>query len=360
MVGTDEVASVARRFSLAGPVSAVAPIEVGIINATFLVSCGATRYVVQRLNATVFGDAEAVLANVARVSEHVARKVALSGGRTLTLVLAVAGGGWLRDEGGSYWRCYDFLEGCKSVNSVATLGQAREAGRAFGEFLRLVGDLPAAELVETIPDFHQTAVRYERLLAAVHADRCGRAGGVAAELAAIRQREPLTTRFQALEERGVVRRRVVHNDTKINNVMFDEVTGKAVCVIDLDTVMPGLALHDFGDLVRSAANPAAEDERDLEKVVPRMDVFGALAEGFLAGAGDALSESERRELAVAPQVLALELAMRFLTDHLCGDVYFQIQRAGQNLDRCRAQLALLGGFEAAEQEMTRRIAQLSC
>jgi len=359
MVEPEEVAAVARRFKLAGPVSGVTPIEVGIINATFLVSCGACRYVVQRLNSAVFSDAEAVLVNVSRVSEHLARKAARDGGRALTLVWARDGGGWVRDEGGGYWRCYDFIEGCKSVNSIGTLGQAREAGRVFGEFLRLVGDLAPTELIETIPDFHHTAHRYERLLEAAGADRCGLAAGAAPELAAIGQRKALTTRFGDLEARGEIGRRVVHNDTKINNVMFDEATGEAVCVIDLDTVMPGLALHDFGDLVRSAANPAVEDERDLTRVVPRMDVFGALAEGFIAGAGDALSARERSELAVAPQVLALELAMRFLTDHLDGDVYFQVHRAGQNLDRCRAQLALLCGFEAAEEEMASRVAQLA-
>jgi hypothetical protein len=350
MLDIGEVAAVARRFELDGPVSSVAPIEVGIINATFLVRCLAARYVVQRLNAGVFGDPEAVMGNVARVTAHLAGKAASGGARGLTLVRALDGGGWVKD-GGSYWRCYDFLEGCRTVSVIETLGQAREAGRAFGGFLRLVGDLPVEDLVETIPQFHDTLARYERLMQAAAGDGCGRAGAVGAELASIRQRKPLAARYRDLEARGEICRRVVHNDTKINNVMFDEVSGEAVCVIDLDTVMPGLALHDFGDLVRSATNPAAEDERELARVVPRMDVFGAIAEGFIAAAGDILNPRERAELAIAPQVLALELAARFLTDHLEGDRYFQIQRAGQNLDRCRVQLALVAGFEAAEEQM---------
>jgi len=359
MLDIGEVAAVARQFELDGAVSTVEPIEVGIINATFLVRGVVARYVVQRLNAGVFRNPEAVMGNVERVTAHLAGKAASGGGRALRLVRTVDGGGWVK-EGGSYWRCYDYVEGCKTVNVIETLGQAREAGRAFGEFLRLVGDLPVEELVETIPQFHDTMSRYERLMQAAARDVCGRAGAVGRELAAIRQRKPLAARFQDLEARGEIRRRVVHNDTKINNVMFDAVSGEAVCVIDLDTVMPGLALHDFGDLVRSATNPAAEDERELARVVPRMDVFGAIAEGFLAAAGDILTQREREELAIAPQVLALELAARFLTDHLEGDGYFQIQRAGQNLDRCRAQLALLAGFEAAEEQMLELLGKGIC
>lgn len=347
---TGEVAAVARRFRICGPVRSVEAIEVGIINATFLVACVGGRYVVQRLNGAVFSDAEAVMGNVARVTAHLARKARATGSRALALVAAWDGSGWVA-QGGCYWRCYDFIEGCKTLNVIETLGQAREAGRAFGEFLSLVGDLPAGELVETIPGFHDTRGRCERLMQAAAADCCGRAGAVAADLAAVRQRGPLAARFEDLEARAEILRRVVHNDTKINNVMFDEVTGEAACVIDLDTVMPGLLLHDFGDLVRSAANPAAEDERDLSLIVPRMDVFGALAAGFVGATREMLTPRERAELAIAPQVLALELAARFLTDHLEGDRYFQICRPGQNLDRCRAQLALLEGFEAAEEEM---------
>jgi Ser/Thr protein kinase RdoA (MazF antagonist) len=355
MIARAEVIAVAQRFALDGPVSEVSAIEVGLINATYQVSCGERRYVIQRLNREVFGDPEAVMRNVERVTEHLAGKVGRHGGRALRLVAAADGGGWVW-SGKDLWRCYDFVTGCRTVDTVESVSQAREAGQAFGEFLRMLEDLPAAGLVETIPGFHATGARYARLEEVALADGCGRVGEVAAELEKIRRRERLARRFEELEERGELRRRVVHNDTKISNVMFDEVSGRAVCVIDLDTVMPGLVVHDFGDLVRSAANPAAEDERALGKIVPRMDVFGGLAEGFLAGTAGMLSATERAELAIAPQVLALELAMRFLTDFLEGDKYFHTERGGQNLDRCRVQLALLEGFENAAEEMARVLA----
>ena len=199
---------------------------------------------------------------------------------------------------------------------------------------------------ETIPGFHDTPRRYAAFEAATEADSAGRAASVAADIEFARSRRPLASRLTDLLAAGLVPERVTHNDTKLNNVMIDDVTGAGVCVIDLDTVMPGLSLYDFGDMVRTGTNAALEDETDLSKVVARPAMFAALAEGFLAGCGDALNEVERANLVVAGQVMTYEVGLRFLTDHLQGDVYFKTRRPGHNLDRARNQFALLRSLEA--------------
>lgn len=357
MSDSEVAIDVAGRFALQGRVCELAPIEVGLINATYELRCeGGRRYVLQRLNGKVFADPVAVMGNVQRVSAHVGARMQAAGGRWLSLVAARDGGGWVV-ENGELWRCYDFIEGCCTYNRAESVAQAREAGRAFGEFLCLVGDLPAESLVETIVGFHNTSSRYERLQAIAAEDPLGRAREVAAELDEIFSRRALAERFQVLEHAGLLPRRVVHNDTKLNNVMFDVASGQAVCVIDFDTVMPGLALHDFGDLVRSATNAADEDAVDSSKVFPRMDLFEGLADGFVAAAGRLLTPVELAELGVAPQVLALELAMRFLSDFLAGDRYFPVSHPRHNLERCRAQLAMLRGFERESARMAEMVAE---
>jgi Ser/Thr protein kinase RdoA (MazF antagonist) len=203
------------------------------------------------------------------------------GGQTLNLYPDKTGRFYVRGEGGGIWRCYNYLEGCRSYDVVENTRQAYEAGHAFGAFQDLVSDLPPEEIVETIPDFHHTPKRFARLMDAVGRDEVGRAAGIGAELEFVRSREGDLGRLQEMRDAGELPVRITHNDTKINNVMFDEETDEAVCVIDLDTVMPGLSLYDFGDLVRTATNPAAEDERDLSKVAMRLGVFEALAEGYL-------------------------------------------------------------------------------
>lgn len=348
------------QFAIEGEYSGGEEVPSGHINSTYRVSYereggGTRRYILQRINESVFKDPLAVMRNVECVTHHINWKVLRVkkdlGGQTLSLYPDKTGRFYVRGEGGGIWRCYNCLEGCKSHDVVENTRQAYEAGHAFGAFQDLVSDLPPEEIVETIPDFHHTPKRFDRLMDAVGRDEVGRVAGIAEELAFVRNHEGELGRFQTMRDAGDLPVRITHNDTKINNVMFDAETDEAVCVIDLDTVMPGLSLYDFGDLVRTATNPAEEDERDLSKVEMRLAVFEALAEGYLKSAGRKLTEAEVSQLAFSSRVVAIELGMRFLTDHLNGDRYFRVHREGHNLDRARTQLKMAACFEAREAEM---------
>jgi hypothetical protein len=354
------VAEIGNQFAVQGEFILGEEIDSGHINSTFRASYrqpdgSVRRYIFQAINRNVFKDPHAVMANVERVTRHINDKVLRHkqdlGGQTLNLFPARVGGTWVEDEKGSVWRCYNHIEGCVTYDIVENSRQAYQAAHAFGAFQDLVSDLDATSIIETIPDFHHTRQRYDRLMKVIAADPCGRLQGVKAECAFIREREPLVDVLLDLAEAGKIPLRVTHNDTKINNVMIDSQTDEAVCVIDLDTVMPGLALYDFGDLVRTATSPAAEDERDVSKVEMRMPMFQALVEGYLDAAGGFLSETEVRHLTFSGRLITLEVAIRFLTDYLEGDVYFKTHRPGQNLDRCRTQIELVRAIEANEAEM---------
>lgn len=346
---------IGRAFALHGEVVAAVPHGSGHINDTYAVTvsqAGApVRYVFQRINHRIFTDVPALMDNILRVTSHQQARLAATATadasrRALTVIPARDGRPFVRDERGGWWRAYLFIEQARTYDKIETPAQARTAARAFGEFQRLLADLPGRRLHETIPAFHDTPRRHANFEAAAQADAAGRAAGCADDLAFARGRAPLARTLADLFAAGLVPERVTHNDTKLNNVMLDDATGAGVCVIDLDTVMPGLSLYDFGDMVRSATNAAAEDETDLEKVVARPEIFAALAEGFLAGAGAALNDAERAHLVVAGQVITYEIGLRFLTDHLQGDVYFKIKRPGHNLDRARNQFALLRSLES--------------
>lgn len=356
------IAALAGRFAFDGVLETVEELPGGHINSTYrlthvLADGSRARHVLQRINEKVFEDPLAVMGNIERVTRHIKAKRSRSGeqrvGRTLELLTARDGRCWVADAGGGIWRGYNHIEGCRAREVVENPRQAHAAARAFGDFQALVSDLPAAELVETIPHFHDTRRRYERLMEVAAADPCGRLAAVTRETDFIRAREGLAGRLLDLRDEGVLPVRITHNDTKFNNVMLDEATDEAVCVIDLDTVMPGLAPHDFGDLVRSAANAAAEDERDLDKVAVRMDLFEGLVEGYLAAAGDFLTGAEVANLVFSAKLIALEAGIRFLTDHLGGDTYFRTCREGQNLDRCRVHLRLVERIEEQEPAMNR-------
>lgn len=361
-----EFAALGRAFALQGEVVAAAPHGSGHINDTYAVvvsQAGApVRYIFQRINHTIFKDVPALMDNILRVTSH--QRARLAGAddasrRALTVVPARSGEPFVRDEHGRWWRAYLFIEKALTYDKIESLAQAREAARAFGEFQRLVADLPGERLRETIPGFHDTPRRYAAFEAAAQADTAGRAAGVAEELFFARSRRPLASLLVDLLAGGHVPERVTHNDTKLNNVMLDDATGYGVCVIDLDTVMPGLSLYDFGDMVRTGTNAALEDETDLSKVVARPEMFAALAEGFLAGCGDSLNATERAHLALAGQVMTYEVGLRFLTDHLQGDVYFKIKRPGHNLDRARNQFALLRSLEAQASRFQAVVEKLS-
>lgn len=351
---TDEAALVLTRFAAPGRAVGLEPHAGGLINhswqARFATGAGEERFLLQRINQHVFRRPAEVMANMTRVTRHVAAHLAAEGApeperRVLRLVPTRDGGTHHVDAGGETWRLVPWIEGTRSVERAATEREARETARAFGRFLRHLADLPGPRLFETIPAFHDTPARilaFERIVAE---DRVGRAREARPEVEAVLDRRALASALTTRVAGGELRERPAHNDAKIANVLFDEGTGEALCVVDLDTVMPGLALHDFGDLVRSGVSDSDEDERVLERVAVRPSFFAALAEGFVEGAAEALSPVERSLLATGAEVIVYEQAVRFLGDHLDGDRYYKIARPGHNLDRARAQLALLASLE---------------
>lgn len=346
-----EFSALIARFSLHGEVVHAAPHGSGHINDTFAVTLSQAgtqvRYILQRINHRIFTNVPALMDNIARVTAHQQAALAASGDtadasrRALTVISGRDGKPCVRDDAGDWWRAYLFIEHALTHDKIESPDQARAAARSFGEFQRLLADLPGERLHETIPAFHNTPKRYSDLEQAAARAPEPRLAGCAKDLAFARENQPLAHKLVDLHESGLIPERVTHNDTKLNNVMLDEATGLGVCVIDLDTVMPGLSLYDFGDMVRSATNAGAEDETDLTKVVARPEIFEALVQGFLAGAGTSLNEVERAHLVTAGQVITYEIGLRFLTDHLNGDIYFKIKRPNHNLDRARNQFALL-------------------
>jgi hypothetical protein len=358
----ESIRQISNQFAIEGEFVGGEEIQSGHINSTYRASFEASdgsthRYILQRINEKVFKDPLAVMRNVECVTRHINWKVLRVkkdlGGQTLNLYPGRGGRFWVAGPRGGIWRCYNCIEGCHTYDIVENTRQAYQAARAFGSFQDLVSDLPADELEETIPDFHHTRKRYQRLLEVAAADPCGRAGGVAAELDFIREHEADVDRVLDGLDSGEIPQRITHNDTKINNVMIDEETDEAVCVIDLDTVMPGSVLYDFGDLVRTAVSPAAEDEIELDKVVLRMPMFEALVEGYIDSAREFLVEKETGLLAFSAKLITLEVGIRFLTDHLEGDVYFKTRRPGHNLDRSRTQLRLVEHFDREMPAMER-------
>jgi hypothetical protein len=356
----EAVQQIGDQFAIEGEFVMAEEISSGHINSTYLATYEregeeTRRYILQRINAEVFRDPLAVMRNVECVTHHINWKVLRVkrdlGGQTLNLYPDKTGRFYVRGSKGGIWRCYNFFEGCRTYDVVENTRQAYEAGHAFGAFQDLVSDLPPAELVETIPDFHHTLKRYEALQEAVAADRAGRIGSAEGELEFIRANESIMGRLLEMQDSGELPLRITHNDTKINNVLFDGETDEAICVIDLDTVMPGLSLYDFGDLVRTTTNPAAEDAPNVDGVQMRMGFFEPLVEGYLKAAGDVLTEAEVAMLSFSGRLISLELGMRFLTDHLNGDRYFRVQREGQNLDRARTQLKLADCIAQQEAEM---------
>lgn len=358
-----DLEAVGDAFALPGRYLEGAPYGSGHINDTFAVAYGRAdgraRFIHQRINDRIFKDVPALMSNIDRVTRHVRASLDRAGVRdpraALTLVPARDGRSFHRDEAGSFWRTYVFIEGARTYDVIETERQAFEAARAFGRFQALLADLPPPRLHETIPDFHDTPRRFAALDAAVRADARGRAAACRAEIDEFLAWRPEAGRLLALVRSGALVERVTHNDTKLNNVMLDDVTQEGVCVIDLDTVMPGLSLYDFGDMVRTATNAAAEDERELGKVGVRLDIFAALLRGYLETARSFLSPVELAHLAFAGRLLTMECGVRFLTDHLQGDVYFKIKREGHNLDRCRTQLKLAREMIRLEGEMQRMV-----
>jgi Ser/Thr protein kinase RdoA (MazF antagonist) len=294
--------------------------------------------------------------NVSRVTGHVTARLRAAGvadwrRRTLVLVPARTGADWVRDGEGAAWRLFSFITGALVRERAERPADALGAGRSFGEFLRLLADYHGAPLTETIPGFHDTAARFERLEQAVRKDVRRRVAGARLQIELAMNQRPLADVLPPLLRSGAVPIRIAHNDAKLANVLFDEQTGEPLCVVDLDTVMPGSALYDFGDLIRSVTSPTREDEEDLLQVGVRVPLFEALARGYIETAGAVLTPAERGHLVFAGRLITLEQAVRFLTDHLEGDRYYRIARPEHNLVRARTQLRLYESLTRGEAEL---------
>ncbi len=364
---TETARTVATRFVDPERIAAVEALPCGHIHASFRVrvaaGSGPGDLLLQRVNTRVFRDPEAVTENILRVTRHLRARLAQCGAddldrRVLTPV-PTRDGAWLhRTRDGSCWRAYRFVADACPRRPPIRHETARQAARQFGLFQRLLLDLPDPPLKVTIEHFHETPWYLMRLRDAARRDPCGRVAGVRAELEAIEQHGELATRFARHVEAGL-RRRVAHNDAKLANVLFDARDGSALCVVDLDTVMTTFGPLDFGDLVRSMGCDAPEDERDLSIVCVTAGRFEAIAAGFIEGLGGTLDAAERDALVDAAITVTYEQAVRFLCDHVEGDVYYRVARPGHNLDRARNQLALLAGLLEAESLLRETVARVA-
>ena len=359
-----QLQDISRQFQIYGQVLHAETCKIGHINETYTATYdqGGTRvrYVHQKINRTVFRDPPAVMDNLQRVTRHLRAKLEATPGanltrRCLTLIPTRDGQAFYRDGEGEYWRTFVFIEGVRTFEAAQTPAQAFEAGRAFGEFQGLLADLPGARLKETIPHFHNTRKRYEAFLKAVQEDRFGRAVQAAEEIAWAKRHEVLADVLIDAQAAGKIPERVTHNDTKFNNVLLDSTSGQALCVVDLDTVMPGLALYDFGDMVRTTTSPTVEDELDLRKVRLHVPMFEALTRGYLSSAGQFLTPAEKDFIVFSGKLITYTIGLRFLTDFLLGDVYFRVHRPGHNLDRCRTQFKLVDSIEEQEAALVKLV-----
>ena len=350
---------VIENFQFEGEYTEGIPYGSGHINDTFRVTFqhkGETkRYILQRMNNQIFLNPEELMENVVGVTSWLRKKIVENGGEpereTLNLVPAKDGKAFYKDSEGEYWRVYIFIEGAKTYDLVENQEDFYQSAVAFGRFQGLLADYPAETLHETIQDFHNTVKRLDTFKKAVEADGCGRAAQVQEEIQFVLDREALAHKLCDMQAEGKLPLRVTHNDTKLNNIMIDDETRKAICVIDLDTVMPGLSVNDFGDSIRFGASTGAEDEPDLSKVSCSMELFELYTKGFVEGCKGSLTEEELDMLPVGAMTMTYECGMRFLTDYLEGDHYFKIHREGHNLDRCRTQFKLVKDMEEKWNQM---------
>ena len=338
---------IASAFHLESPILSIDECLLGHINSTFFIHCLNARYVVQKINTVAFKKPDEIMSNIVRVTDHIREKLRAEGGDTLNGALKYFKSEdryFYVDDEGNYWRVCNHIDGdCHDSCDDPKIFE--NAGAAFGKFLLQLVDFDASSLYEPIPDFHNTVKRYEMLEAAIERDVCGRATECAEEIAFIRARRDACSFITDGIENGIFPLRVTHSDPKLNNLIMNKETGEGICVIDLDTVMPGAILYDFGDAIRFGASSAAEDEEDLDKVYIRTDMFEAYTKGFVGILRDSITEQELRALPESARTLTLELAIRFLTDYLEGDIYFRTSSEKHNLVRARNQIKLLSDIE---------------
>ena len=354
----------AAAFAFDRPAGEAERFGAGHINDTFAVWAAdrSKRWILQRINTDTFTDPAGLMENVTGVTAYLRRQIIERGGdpdrETLNVIPTLDGKPYYTDTEGGAWRAYIFVEGTVCLQKVENERDFYTAAETFGNFQNQLAGYPAATLHETIARFHDTPNRYANFEKALAADVMGRAKDVGPEIAFIRAREADCRVLVDQLAAGVLPLRVTHNDTKLNNVLIDQETGKGICVIDLDTVMPGLSAYDFGDSIRFGANDCAEDESDQSKVHFSLHLYKVFAEGYLAAAGSAMTEAERRSLPWGAKLMTLECGIRFLTDYLEGDHYFKISRPDQNLDRARTQFTLVQGMEREFDAMTQLALEL--
>jgi Ser/Thr protein kinase RdoA (MazF antagonist) len=354
-----QVFIIADKFDLVGEPITVTECLTGHINSTYFVDCtseaGLRRYVLQILNTNIFKKPDDVMRNILYVTKHIENKLIAAGldsERGILHVVYTKNGEYAYiDKEGRYWRAYRFVEDATCYQAVESAEMFTKVGLAFGNFQKQLSDFDASLLAETIPNFHNTEDRLRQLTDAMENDAAGRLKSVSEEIKFVMERKPACSYINERIADGRLPLRVTHNDTKLNNIMMDNETGEGICVIDLDTVMPGSVLADFGDSIRFGASSAAEDETDLDKVYVRLDMFDAFAKGFIEGLDHSLSEQEILSLPMGAYILTLETGIRFLTDYLNGDTYFRTAYAQHNLDRARNQFKLVADMEEKMSQM---------
>ena len=337
--------SAAEQFDLQGKIISIEPYGEGHINLTLLVTTTEKRYIMQKMNTRIFNDPDSLMKSICMVTEHLRNR----GVGTLHVIPTKDGKSFLK--GDDCYRVYAFIEDTITYQTVTDKEVFKNSGEAFGEFQNYLAEFDASELKETIKDFHNTPKRFKDFKKALDEDVCGRAKDCEKEIAFVLERENTLGKVVAGLQDGSIPLRVTHNDTKLNNILMDAETGKAKAVIDLDTIMPGSMLYDFGDSIRFGASTAAEDEKDLSKVHFDIELFKAYAEGYCGAVKNSITKREAELLPYGAYLMTIECGMRFLADHLAGDTYFATKYAGHNLVRCRTQFALAKEMEEQMSQM---------
>lgn len=354
-----DLLGIAENFDILGKCISAVPYGEGHINSTYLATfdevTNNSRYILQLINTNVFKNPDELMFNISNVTKYLLDIIIKNGGdcerETMQVVNTKKGRLFYRTLEGDCFRCYKFVEDSICYQTIQKPEDFFNCGSAFGNFQKLLSDYPAKELYETIKNFHNTVDRYRQLDEAIKEDKVGRLSEVKAEIEfALGRREAAAELVNALDS-GKIPYRVTHNDTKLNNILFDAQSNKCICVIDLDTIMPGAAAYDFGDSIRFGASTGAEDEKDLSKIEMSLELFETFAKGYMSVAKEFLTDDEVDSLSVGAKIMTLECGVRFLTDYLNGDTYFKIHRPEHNLDRCRTQFKLVADMETKMDEM---------
>lgn len=362
-----DVGAVVANFQLYGDFIHAEAYGNGHINDTYLAVLNygghAVKYIVQRINHNIFKNPVGVMSNIFSVTSHIRNKLYRDGviyasRRVLTFIPTKDNKQVYQSPDGNFWRMYIFVNRAQTYDVIEKPIHAYKAAKAFGEFQKLLSDFPGETLHETIPNFHNGQTRYQAFLDALQKDVKGRAASIKKEIEFLQSRAPMFDKLPGMIARKEIPIRVTHNDCKINNVLLDMENNDGICIIDLDTIMPGLVLYDFGDMIRTSTTTGAEDEKDLSKINMSFENFKAVARGYIEAAGGFLTKSERDNLVFSGKLITLIIGTRFITDYLAGDVYFKVKHPEHNIDRCRTQFKLVQSIESQQEAMEKYIASL--